>query len=247
MMQVDYSIIIPAYNEEVELPATLAAVRNAIDKQKLKGECIVVDNNSTDRTTEIAEKAGADQVVFEPINQISRARNAGASISKGRYLIFVDADTRINSALLNEALSLLESGNYVGGGAVIAFENNTKIIGHIGITLWRNISQWTNTAAGSFIFCKREAFEEIEGFDLKLYASEEVRLSHQLRKWGKQRGLKFEIINRTTAKTSARKLEWYGSAGILKWTLLIPFMFIIVRSRVLCRFWYKRPIPTKSS
>ncbi|MGK0177002.1 MAG: glycosyltransferase involved in cell wall biosynthesis [Lentimonas sp.] len=245
-MQVDYSIIIPAYNEEVELPATLAALRSATATQTLKGECIVVDNNSTDRTAEIAEKAGADKIVFEPINQISRARNAGAKVSQGRYLIFVDADTRIDSTLLNEALTLLESGNCVGGGAIVALEDPTGIIGCIGVTLWKYISIWTRTAAGSFLFCRRDAFEEIDGFDLKLYASEEVRLSHQLRKWGKLRGLSFEII-RTAARTSARKLKWYSSAIILGWIFLIPFIPIIVRFRFLCGFWYKRPDSTKSN
>ncbi len=240
-MQVDYSIIIPAYNEEAELSATLRAVHNAIDQQKLRGECIVVDNNSTDKTAKIAEAADADKIVFEPVNQISRARNAGAQVSEGRYLIFVDADTRIEPTLLNEALLLLESGNCVGGGAVLDFEDHAGIIGNFVITVWEKISQWTRTAAGSFLFCRRDAFEETGGFDLKLYASEEVRFSGQLRKWGKLRGLNFEIIDRVAARTSARKLEWYSPASILGGFFLLPFIPIIVRFRFLCGFWYRRP------
>ena len=240
-MYADYSIIIPAYNEEAELPATLKAIRTAVTLQKLKGECIVVDNNSTDKTAEVARKAGADKIVFEPDNQISRARNAGANVSQGRYLIFVDADTRIDPTLLNEALSLLESGSCVGGGAVINFEDIAGIVGNVAITVWGKISQWTRTAAGSFLFCRRDAFEEIGGFDLKLYASEEVRLSRQLRQWGKLRGLHFEIINRVAARTSARKLKWYSPARILGGLFLLPFIPIIVRFRILCGFWYRRP------
>ena len=246
-MQMDYSIIIPAYNEEAELPATLTAIHNSVAPQKLRGECIVVNNNSTDRTAEIAKKAGADKIVFEPINQISRARNAGAKASRGRYLIFVDADTRIDSTLLSEALSLLDSGNCVGGGAVIALEDHTGIIGNIVTTLWKTISQWTRTAAGSFLFCRREAFEEIGGFDLKLYASEEVRFSRQLRKWGKLRGLDFEIIGKVAAQTSARKLKWYSSAGMLLGIFLLPFIPIMVRFRFLCGFWYRRPDSSKAN
>jgi glycosyltransferase involved in cell wall biosynthesis len=240
-MHADYSIIIPAYNEDAELPATLAAIHTAIASQKLKGECIVVDNNSTDKTAEVAQKAGADKIVFEPENQISRARNTGAKASQGRFLIFVDADTRIDPALLSEALALLESGSYVGGGAVISFEDNVGIIGNVAITVWGKISQWTRTAAGSFLFCRRDAFEEIGGFDLKLYASEEVRLSRQLRQWGKLRGLNFEIINQVAARTSARKLKWYSPASILGGFFLLPFIPIMVRFRFLCGFWYRRP------
>ena len=99
-MPTDYSIIIPAFNEAAELPATLAAIRTAMESQSLDGECIVVDNNSTDDTTAIATAAGADQVVFEPINQIARARNAGVAVSQGQHLVFVDADTRISVELL---------------------------------------------------------------------------------------------------------------------------------------------------
>lgn len=240
-MQPDYSIIIPAYNEAAELPATLAAIRSTMAQQVLHGECIVVDNNSTDTTSAIAKREGADQVVFEPINQISRARNAGAKISQGRYLIFIDADTRINQELISEALSLLQSNQCVGGGALVEFEEKTTLIGQVCINIWKFISRWTRTAAGSFFFCRRDAFEAIGGFDPKLYASEEIRLSYKLRKWGKRRNQRFEIITRTTARTSARKLEWHSSAKMLFWILLIPLMPIVVRSRVLCGFWYKRP------
>ncbi|HQZ29985.1 MAG TPA: glycosyltransferase, partial [Verrucomicrobiales bacterium] len=76
----DYAIIIPAYNEEALLAQTIASVREAmagIGGEFGSGELIIVNNNSTDRTGEVAVEAGADQVVFEPHNQIARARNAG--------------------------------------------------------------------------------------------------------------------------------------------------------------------------
>ena len=87
----DYAIIIPAYNEEAYLADTLEATRSAMAGQLLSGELIVVDNNSSDATTEVAEKNGADRVVFEPHNQIARARNAGAdAVPEIEYLIFVE-------------------------------------------------------------------------------------------------------------------------------------------------------------
>ena len=112
----DYSIIIPAYNETEQLPPTLSAVRTSMAASALQGECIVVDNNSTDSTAETARLHGADLVVFEPFNQIARARNAGARASKGRYLVFIDADTRIDPTVLQQALHLLSSGQCGGGG-----------------------------------------------------------------------------------------------------------------------------------
>ena len=240
-MPTDYSIIIPAFNEATELPATLAAIRTAMESQSLTGECIVVDNNSSDATADVARSAGADHVVFEPINQIARARNAGVAASQGQHLIFVDADTRIDPALLSEALHLLATGSCVGGGAVIEFEGEIGPIGRISIALWKRISQLTRTAAGSFLFCRRDAFEAIGGFDQKLYASEEVRLSRLLRKWGRAHEMRFEIIQSAPARTSARKLQWYSGPQMLGWICFMLLVPIAVRSRKLCGFWYERP------
>jgi glycosyltransferase involved in cell wall biosynthesis len=239
----DYSIIIPAFNEGAELPATLAAIRAAMAAQRLTGECIVVDNNSTDSTAAIATAAGADLVVFEPINQIARARNTGAQASRGQQLIFVDADTRICAELLAEALRQLATGS-CGGGAIIEFENTHQagLLGRWGIAAWRRISTFTRTAAGSFLFCQRAAFEAVGGFDQKLYASEEVRLSRLLRKWGRAHGLSFDIITQPAARTSARKFHWYSGPKMLGWVFFMMLVPIAVRSRRLCGFWYKRPV-----
>lgn len=237
----DYSIVIPAYNEAEELPETLAAARRAMKSVPLSGECIVVDNNSSDETAAVAQKHGADSVVFEPINQIARARNAGATASEGRFLVFIDADTRIEPSLLEEALRRLQSGTCVGGGSVIQFEGEISGIGRFGIGLWERISKLTKIAAGSFLYCQREAFDAVGGYDEALYASEEVRFSRQIKKWGKERGLTFDILEDAPAQTSARKLKWYSGTQILGWVGLMILMPLAVRSRKLCGFWYKRP------
>jgi glycosyltransferase involved in cell wall biosynthesis len=236
-----YSIIIPAYNEAEELPATLAAVRRAMAAQNLPGDCIVVDNNSSDGTADVAIAAGADRVVYEPINQIARARNAGAAVSGADFLIFVDADTRIEAALLTDALGLLCSGRCAGGGAVIRFEGTSTMVGRGAIRLWNWISRLTRNAAGSFFFCRQDAFKAVGGFDTKLYAAEELRLSHLLRKWSRARGQSFTILTDPPAATSARKLHWYTSPAILGLILLMVCMPFAVRSRRLCGYWYNRP------
>ena len=76
--QIDYSIIIPAYNEEEYLPRTFTSLKKAMNALNgFNGEVVVTDNNSTDRTAAIAEESGA-RVVFEEHRQIARARNTGA-------------------------------------------------------------------------------------------------------------------------------------------------------------------------
>jgi len=240
-MLLDYSIIIPAYNEATELPSTLSSIRRAMEAVSLEGECIVVDNNSTDSTTAVARSHGADLVVQEPINQIARARNSGAAKARGRFLIFIDADTRIQPELLVEALHRLEETPCVGGGSVIKFESEVSALGRIGIGLWEYISRFTRIAAGSFIFCRREAFKAVGGYDESLYASEEVRFSRLIKKWGRSNDLDFVILDKAPALTSARKLNWYSGPQILGWIALMILMPLAVRSRKLCSFWYERP------
>lgn len=238
-----YSIIIPAYNEAEELPGTLASIRDAMKGVREAGECIVVDNNSTDDTAEVARCNGADLVVHEPINQIARARNAGAAVSRGRHFVFIDADTRIQPQLLAEALRLLETTPCVGGGSIIRFEGEVSAVGRFAIGLWERISKLTRIAAGSFLFCRREAFEAVGGYDETLYASEEVRFSRLIKKWGRTKELDFQILTHAPAETSARKLKWYSGAQILGWMALMLLLPVAVRSRKLCGFWYKRPEP----
>ena len=117
----DFTLVVPAYNEEAELPQSLPSFKAAMEASGRRGELVVADNNSTDRTAEIAREHGA-RVVFEAHNQISRARNAGARDAEGKHLVFVDADTLIPPELLAAALANLESGKCCGGGAAVDFD-----------------------------------------------------------------------------------------------------------------------------
>lgn len=240
MPALDYAIIIPAYNEAEELPATLAAIRTAMRQQSYCGECIVVDNNSNDATAQVALAASADRVVFEPINQIARARNTGAKSTTARWLIFIDADTRIQPALLSNTLQQLADKS-AGGGSLMHFEGSASRLGQCSIHIWNRLSQLTKTAAGGYLYCRKTAFDAIGGFDEKLYASEEVRFSRRLRKWARKNKCTINILTHAPAQTSTRKLAWYSGGQILAWIafmLLVPFA---VYSRSLCSFWYKRP------
>ena len=118
------SVIIPAYNEAKRIESCLhhlAASLRATASPELESEIIVVDNNSTDATAELAHEMGA-RVVFEPVNQIARARNAGAAVASGDWLLFVDADTLVTTATLAEMLASVEAGGHVGGASILRFD-----------------------------------------------------------------------------------------------------------------------------
>ena len=83
------SIVIPAFNEERLIERCLQSISTSLAVNLRSGftsDIIVVDNNSTDNTAALARKAGA-RVVFEPINQIGRARNAGAAGGDRRLVV----------------------------------------------------------------------------------------------------------------------------------------------------------------
>ncbi|MBG30119.1 MAG: glycosyl transferase family 2 [Opitutae bacterium] len=242
----DYSIVIPAFDEELLLPSTIAALREAMNDISLEGEIIVVDNNSSDATAEVASKAGA-RVVFEPVNRISTARNAGAKVARGEWFVFVDADTRIPVDLLKKALNSLAGGKIGGGGACIRFGPDGKGAHPLMLRLWNWISRFFKLAAGSFIFCLREGFEEVGGFSNKVYAGEEILFSRQYKRWCLRQGLGFQVFPNPPVSTSARKLQWYSPFRLAATFCLFVLCPFLVRSRSFCSFWYDRPKVARDS
>lgn len=239
-MPVDYSIVVPAYNEKKWLPKTIPALRDAMQAQALSGELIVCDNNSSDGTGELARNLGA-KVVFEPVNQISRARNTGACHAQGRYLVFVDADTFIPAELLSEALERLESEQYCGGGALVTFDTELTWAFRMGSNAWNWLSKTMKLAAGCFVFCRRDDFNSLGGFSEDVYASEEIWFSRQLRRLGRKHGQHFDIIVDIPAHSSGRKLEWYSTGRQAMLLIMLTFFPFAVRFKSLCGFWYRRP------
>jgi glycosyltransferase involved in cell wall biosynthesis len=235
----NYTVIIPAFNEERYLPTTLSALMLAMKDSGLPGQVIVVDNNSTDDTARVAADHGA-QVVFEPVNQISRARNAGAAVADTPYLIFIDADTSISGPLLAAALTALASGKVCGGGSTLVFDHTPPRAEYM-VRSWTWISRHLKIAAGSFIFCLREGFDDVGGFSEAVYASEEIWFSRNLKRWGRQRELGFEVLDIAPVVTSARKLEWFTPWRFAIYSLAMVFLPFLVRFKSACGPWYQRP------
>ena len=233
-----YSVVIPAYNEEKYLPQTLKHLNEVMDSATGDGETIVVDNNSTDSTAEIAERLGA-RVVFEPHNQIGRARNTGALNSTGKYLIFLDADTDISGEIFNKAMSMMVNEDYCGGGVLVSSGAENNILADGIYKLVNFVCRVLRVAPGCFIFCTREGFEAIGGFDEQFYAAEEVWFSRKLNTWGRKKGMKFKIIDNPMIISSPRKMESPLNAFLALVSLaLLPLSAFF---KPLCWYWYKRP------
>lgn len=217
------SVIVPAFNEERRLPACLASIREAAAACRIDVELIVTDNNSTDRTAAVARVAGA-RVVFEPVNQISRARNAGAAVARGDWLLFLDADSHLHPETLADLLAAIRGGRHAGGGCRVAFDRAPSW-GRAGVALWNLISRTMRWAAGSFVFCRADAFREMGGFNEEMYAAEELDFSRRLKRWARGRDLSVTILEAHPHVSSGRKLRLYSHREIALQTLRLIFRF----------------------
>lgn len=225
------SFIIPAYNEELELSSTIAAISGAASRATQPHEIIVVDDASTDPTAEIAAVAGA-RVITINRRQIAAARNAGARAANGQYLFFVDADTRISQAHVIEGIAALEAG-YAGGSARATMNGFVPLWGRILVRFFCTLYFGLNLGAGAFLFTTRRNFDTIGGFDEQYFVGEEVYFSLALKKLGRFKVLREPIL------TSGRKLRMYSARCVLSRMLrLIVGGPIAARSRDNLDLWY---------
>jgi glycosyltransferase involved in cell wall biosynthesis len=234
------SVIVPAFNEAKLIAASLRAITEALaafSARVWETELIVCDNNSTDATAELARAAGAT-VVFEPVNQIARARNTGAAAATGDWLIFVDADSRPTAALFAEVAEQIASGACVGGGCVVRLDERHFLADRV-TACWNLLSRIQKWAAGSFVFCERKAFVAVGGFSQELFASEEIEFSQKLNRLAARESRKVVILHRHPLVTSARKLRLYSRREWWRFArraLLRPRRTVMDRSA--CAPWY---------
>lgn len=205
------SVLVPAYNEANGLAASLASIRAAMRAFETRGwatELVVCDNNSTDDTAAIAAAAGA-RVVFEPVNQIGRARNTAAAAANGDWLVFVDADSHPTPALFADAAAAIASGRCLAGGSLVRMDE-APALGRAIVAAWNVLSRMTRWAAGAFIFVDAAAFRAVRGFSQHLYATEELELFRRLKRRARAERRRVVILRRHPIQTSPRKLQLYS-------------------------------------
>jgi len=237
---VKISVIIPAFNEERLIGETLrevGAAMTAFTRRAWSSELIVCDNNSTDRTAELSRAAGA-RVVFEPVNQIARARNCGAAAATGDWLVFIDADSHPSAELLTEVADQIETGRCLAGGCTVRVEG-VNWAGPLITRLWNGISRAGCVMAGSFIFCEADAFRKVGGFSNELFVAEEIDLSRRLKQLARARKQRVVILHRHPLLTSARKMHLYTAREHLRFMIKAVLSHKrIFSSRDACHTWY---------
>lgn len=202
-MKPELSCIIITKNEEKYLPILLKSLK----KQTYKNfEIIVADFNSKDKTRIIAKKYGCKIVSG---GKASKARNNGARVSKGKYLLFLDADSRLPENFIETNLNeFIKSGKGIGTVEVRPDSNKlVYIIFYKIYDLWvRLLSKIIPHSAGCSIFTTKKVFKKIKGFDESVIFAEDHDYAKRAKKYG-------FIILPIHIYTSIRRFE---KEGLLK-------------------------------
>lgn len=132
------SVVIPALNEEKAIYNIVKRVPRKIEGEKV--EVIVVDNNSSDRTAELARKAGA-RVVSEKERGKGNAMKTGVKNSLGNKIVFLDGDGTYPPELIPELVGLLNKCDMAVGSRLLAKETakdlETYLLYRIIPRIWR--------------------------------------------------------------------------------------------------------------
>lgn len=226
------SVVVPAHNEAPLIGATLRAIHDAASEVGQAYEIVVVDDVSTDATAALAAAHGA-RVVRVALRHIAAVRNAGARAARGQALVFVDADTRVSAAVLQETVAALQAGAAGGGAWTVRFDGRLSWPARAGVWAVRTAFRLSGMTFGCFMFCTRAAFDAMGGFDETLFAAEEVAFSRGIRRHGDF------VLVRAPVVTSGRKFRTYTTreiAGIaLRMATLGPFA---IRRRERLPLWY---------
>ncbi len=213
------SLIIPTYNEAPNLPLLIAEIEDSIDKNKIDLEYIVVDDNSPDRTWEVAENLTKKY----PLQIIRRAKKlglgsaviAGFNKSTRPYCGVMDADLSHDPKILNELISSLSQYDLTIGSR---FEKESlveewswfrKALSRTGVFLAKQLTEVHDPLSGYF-FLRKDLIKntDLEHNGYKILFEILVKAPHK-----KIIELPFTFRNR---KNSASKLNILEYALFLK-------------------------------
>jgi glycosyltransferase involved in cell wall biosynthesis len=221
MNKINFSIIIPTYNEEKNLVLLL----DSLEKQNLKNsgynlkEIIVADAKSKDKTKQIAKDFGC-RIVKGGLPWTGK--NNGAKKAIGNLLVFIDADVILPKKFLLNSLNEFNSKNLdIAGVNLIPLSNKKRdLLLHRFYNGWQKLMEKIDPhMAGACVFIKKGVFFEVGMFDEHLVVAEDHALARKTHK----KGFKFKIL-KSRILINTRRLENEGRINFI-----FKLMFFWVR------------------
>jgi glycosyltransferase involved in cell wall biosynthesis len=233
--------VIPARNEERFLPRLLDSVDVARGRYRHGAETlevIVADNVSTDDTAAVARTRGCRVVSVEE-RRIASVRNGGAEVAGGDVLCFIDADSEIHAETFNAIEDSLATGRVIAGASGVRMERWSLGIAATYALIMPLV--WLLRMDTGVVFCKRDDFLAIGGYDERRYFAEDVQLLWDLRRVGRRRKQRLTGLRRVKALGSTRKFDLHGDWHFISDLFrLVPLMLWSPRatSGYATKYWY---------
>lgn len=218
------SVVIPAYNEELVLGKTLETVF----AQDYPGEfeVVVSNNNSTDRTVEIAQQAGA-RVVTEMRKGTRFAYDRGMKESTGELILVTNADVKLPSNWISKIVAAYDDPEVVGVGTRVKFFNAPGWVNTF-LDITNNKLNPKKAMWGVSLSCRRWVYEQVGGFDHGVNTNEDAVFTLLIEKFGK-----IKILDDVVVEMDGRRFnngffsavkEWGKSYGLNSLFLQASFL-----------------------
>jgi glycosyltransferase involved in cell wall biosynthesis len=241
--ELDISFVVPAYNEEALLPRCLAAIAAEIDRNAAAAEIIVVDNASTDGTSEVASRTPGVRVIKERERGLVPARRAGCRAARGRLIANIDADTILPESWLERARAeFARDPNLVGlSGPYIYYDAPRRVqvaaagfyrFAFVAYVLVRFVMRAGSMMQGGNFVVRRDALEKVGGFESEFrFYGEDTDIARRLSKVG---AVKFTF--RLAALSSGRR---FAAEGVVRvgLTYTANFFWATFRKRPFTHEW----------
>lgn len=222
-----FSIIIPCLNEEEYLPKLL----ENLNQQTVKHfDVFVVDGKSTDKTPKLVKKFPSKYpltLLQTSKRNVSYQRNLGAKRSKGKILVFFDADTLIPNNFMEKIELAFEKKNpdclttYVDVDSTKASQQMIGAFTNLGIEIGRIIQ--FPLSYGAMMAIKRNVFEDIGGFDPATSFAEDSQLFRE----AVEAKYKYIVLQKPQYTYSLRRYRADGTIDtILKYVRLNISVFL---------------------
>lgn len=212
-----FSIIIATKNEEKNIANCLQSIQKQTYPQE-QIEIIVVDNNSSDKTKDIAHQY--TDKIFNKGPERSAQKNFGTQQSKGEYCLYLDADMILSPEIIQESVA-----NFKKNAETIALYIPEIVIGN---TFWAKVrrferSFYNATAIDCVRVIKTADFHAIQGFDETLFAAEDWDLDKRIKNQGPTDIIKSPLYHNEkcfTLSSYLKKKKYYSQSFdkyIVKW------------------------------
>ena len=238
-MKPRFSIIIPAYNEARLLPRLLDSIEFAAGRfGSGEVEVIVADNLSTDGTRAVAESIGCTVVSVEK-RRIAAARNGGAKAATGEILCFIDADSALHPDTFYKIDEAMRNDRIIAGATGVFLERRS--IGLMATYLMMLPMLWLTGMDTGVVFCRREDFEAIGGYNEDLYFAEDVAFLLALKRKGRAKRQRLTRLSGAKALGSTRKFD---EKGDWHYFTMLPKYIVLLASRGMSAFLKQENIPS---